>query len=231
MKKKLMMMIAMLAIAGIGVADVIKIDFGYASTPDHSDQVTFNGEGWNRVGITVSDGANLQNTSGVEAATCTLSSTGAFQTENVATDFTYDWVVDGASMEDGMKAAAGETTTFTITGLTGGTAYNISMVSERNKDAFEDTDYKVNGVYSTGDASKNWNSQTSEATISTGYVFMEWSNIAVTSGGTLTITAASAAGERALINGLRIEAVPEPATVGMLGLGALVALLVRRIRA
>ncbi len=115
---------------------------------------------------------------------------------------------------------------FDIGGLDDSLTYNISITGNGNvTPRYADETVTVNGA--TGVNSINYDSYASGNT--TG-AEMTWTGISSV-GGKLTILADAADGARVTLGMVQIEVVPEPATVGMLGLGALVALLIRRIRA
>ena len=115
-------------------------------------------------------------------------------------------------------------TTITITGLATGLTYNLYSVSHGGGagfDAVEDT-HSV-----TGDVSYGSSTHTRGAARVSG-TFHTFLGVTPDGSGTIVLATTQPSGTNAAFNGLLIEAVPEPSTTALLGLGGLALILRRR---
>ena len=119
-----------------------------------------------------------------------------------------------------------KTGTITLYGLTDGQEYRLQVVSSENDDFYAaPADIKAAGSWASADyqgkystnIGDNWDPYTAYNDKN----WLIWGSV-YSSGGSLVVTVTAPAGmNNAVVNALRIEAIPEPASVMMIGLGGL----------
>ena len=131
-----------------------------------------------------------------------------------------DWVENAAAI-DGFADAGAATQTFS--GLDSLKNYKVEVVSAESGLPNKVT-FTINGSYAdknydntmTGNVSQNWDMIAARA----NQDWMIWSSIAPNANGELVISQTTG-GDWGVLNAVRISEVPEPATMCLLGLGAL----------
>lgn len=131
-----------------------------------------------------------------------------------------DWVETNAAI-DGFCGHG--TSTQTFSGLNSLKQYKVEVVSAES--GLPTVTFTINGLYAdtnydntmTGNVSQDWNMQTAR----TNQDWMIWSSITPNAAGDLVVTSVSSPGAWAAFNAVRISEIPEPATMAILGLGAL----------
>lgn len=115
---------------------------------------------------------------------------------------------------------------FTISGLDNSKTYNLALIA--SPDASHDTDFTVGVTPLTATAGSAGSDDNGALTFTDGTTHVLFSGIA-SSGGVITFTTGKASGSGAgVLFGLQLEAVPEPSTTALLGLGGLALILRRR---
>ena len=123
----------------------------------------------------------------------------------------------------------------TLYGLTDGQEYRLQLVSSENYWGAAPADFKAGGRWASADyqgvyntnivyIGDNWSPQTAYNT----ETWLIWSSV-YSSGGSLELTVTTTAGmNAAVVNALRVEAIPEPASALLIGCGAALIAVVRR---
>jgi hypothetical protein len=230
-KMKKSMMVALVTVL-CGVAQ--------AAMDVHVDLGTYDQTGlpanWNTVAASATNlvdwNTGLQTTLGIVCANfdATAGTDGWPSGQNV------DWVNAVAANDyrymytDFMDAKTGK---ITLYGLTDGQEYRLQVVSSEDYWGASVADIKAGGNWASSDyqgkyttnIGDNWNPRTAY----TDKNWLIWDSV-YSSGGSLevTVTAPASGMNAAVVNALRIEAIPEPATALILGLGGAVIAFYRR---
>ncbi len=232
--KKLMILIALLAIAGtasaaLEVGDIILINAEGNSTADGTDEATHGGNIWNLVDFADALTGSLQLADDTDEGVTIIRTAGNVTTgykNTAATGLSgLSWVDTGVPVNLFQYVNDGLSSTFTISGLDNTLKYDIDFAGSGNTSAYDGQTVDVNG-------SSQSNYSPYDAASGTAPLDLSWTSVSLDGSDNLVFTITGNAADRATITALRIVAVPvpEPATVGMLGLGALIALFVRRVR-
>ncbi len=231
--KKLITLIAMLAIAGMATADVL-ISFG--ETTGNVASPDDNGNYWNEADQNDTVASLIDEDNVASGISMTVSANGdtannAGPTTAAGAFATYAMSVQNATGEspsweyiynDGNNATA---STVTFGGMAEG--YLLELVifggAGINANSYESL-YELSG----GGATVSQAIVTGAAGVANNSLVATLSQTADASGN-VVLTLSAASGRYSQLNAIQI--VPEPATVGLLGLGALIALLARRMQA
>lgn len=207
-------------VAGAALLD-IRIDFNQA----HADPVT----NWNIFNTQPSSEAlidyNTAATTGAQVTVTGFDDASGQNNQWQDTNAGPDWL-------DAQKNAAKDyfwsyesvssTGTVLISGLGDANPYNIELVASRSASAGNNTaTYTLNGAFFDGSTDGRFNAQDD------GYgagQWMTWSNVMPVDGEfVLTITHESG-DDRSRLNALRVQEIPEPASLALIGIGGLVLL-------
>jgi hypothetical protein len=155
---------------------------------------------------------------------------------NASTSYT-NAVIDATALGIfGNKAAAFDyyvNSTFTIQGLDPTKTYNLTFFGSHKYSTDNATVYTIytSNDYLTAVSSASLNVQTPGASwLHNSNTVVTISNVSPQFANSIWIGFKGADGNSGYLNAMSIEAIPEPATIGMLGLGAIGMLILRRLR-
>jgi len=226
MGKQIIATVMMTAAVASAALDV-RIDLGnYAS-----------GGNWNSVGANASLNNLVDWNTGLQTALGITSAGwfGSASTDGWPVGEDVDWVAAGAADDyfymygDFMDYKTG---TVTVQGLTDGTAYRLQLVSSENYWGVGPADIKAGGNWADADyqgkyssnIGDNWDGETAYKDRN----WLIWDSV-YSSGGSITVSVTLNPGmDVSTVNALRIEAIPEPATAMILGLGGALIAFYRR---
>ncbi|MEI7850702.1 MAG: PEP-CTERM sorting domain-containing protein [Kiritimatiellales bacterium] len=230
--KKCWILILMAGLCGMAQASLeARIDLGAY------DQTGLSGN-WNTVG-TIGGVTNLVDwNTGLQTTLGIINNnwTGTAGTDGWKAGQNLSWVNEKAANDYLFMASDfmdSKTATITLYGLTDGTQYRLELVSSENYWAIGNADIKAGGNWASSDyqgkytsnIGQNWNGQTAYNDSN----WLIWDSVYSSSGSiALTVTLPVGFGKVATVNALRVEAVPEPASVMMIGLGGLLIVGYRR---
>ena len=227
MKKLIFLLSALLVMcftSGTGYADpgdIINIKFGGSPSYDNGAAVNdASGQYWNSFGATdqATPAVLLYSDYGVTSAKITYNMTGTTGLDETGTAF-IDGGTDTPLMRGFVSTDNINTGTLTISGLSAGT-YTIYAYSQIDKNLTSSLDMKANGVDFT--LTNNGN-----PTVLTSGVNWTSHDVLVGSDGLLNVSF----GTNDQINGLQlVEAVPEPGSLALIGVGSLFALGFKRLK-
>lgn len=244
--KKMLIALTMLAMVSVASADVI-INFNYRNFTSAITN-TYGGSVWNEIDnddepdASVTTRSDLRSSTGAALSGVVMTNSVTGGADMTTTDATItnpswtsapsnvSWAAASSVIYDtgwkGLSGSIGETYNMSLSGLDTNLTWTVRIFSAADGGGFDDANFIVEGT--TINLDSDGNNEAGPATA----VDMQWTNITLTDG-ILNLSIAGINGERLPgINAIQVEGVvPEPATVGMLGLGALVSLLIRRIRA
>jgi len=233
--KKLVLLTALLgmmvvpAAADIVAGDLILIETLSLSTPDGTqDNTRADGNVWNAVDFADGGSGTLQLADDTdESVTINRTGTlpGGFKNSAGTLLSGLSWVASDVSVKNfHYQGTAGTPITFEIVGLNASLQYDIRMATAANLTSYNDQTVAVNGV---ANASSTDYDSYANSTGGSTLLDMSWDNVSLSSGKlTFSITDAD---YRATTGVISIEAVPEPATMGLLAIGG-IAMLIRRKR-
>jgi len=229
MTMMLMLSVAVLLVAATAQAAVVNVDIqnlsltasGRAAAPDAAGNTLWNAMGSSATNLTASDGS---------ATTIDVSLSGAqgFTNQPGPNNLVKDRIYEHRTYDD-------DVFTFTISGLANSTSYDIYLYGaydSRTSIVNFATDFTIGGVTKTAQA------LTSEPTTLDGTGWIEndhYVKFSVTSSSSGVITGTvsnhddndpNTTGDYGILSGMQI--VPEPATMSLLGIGGLLALVRRR---
>ena len=222
-------------LASASIANAALISLNYNGGGDSPAGATLSGPGgglgttWNQVSSPANTGALLDST----GASTTISVTTNYENATLGVQTAGTLPIFRSFLNVFARPNAN---TVTINGLASGGLYDIWLTSYRDiLDPNFPTERNV-GTWATTNTTTSSSSQTvNSQTLGTnggsfvaGYNYVLFSNVQATAGGVISFTAnGDAAGRRLHLNGLQINAVPEPGTAILGGL-AFLALLRRR---
>jgi hypothetical protein len=234
------MMLALVALAAGSQAALITGDLINWSANGTSNGVDVAGTYWNRLDLVTNTPrvlllADKSNEGITLLRTSTAGVNSTLNSVSITNLAALSWIGDSRVASNAYNVTtAGETIAFRVAGLSTGFYYTVSFAAAQSSASYESEAVTVNGLTTTGSSTYNPYANRSGGPNAGAPVDLVWNSIQADSNGYLNFSIIAAGTERPTLSAFQIavgNVIPEPATVGMLGLGALVTLLIRRMRA
>ena len=235
--KKVLILTALLGlmVASAGAAmvegDIVYIQ-AMSTSNNGTTQATLANGIWNRTDLTdLEAGAELDLADGTDEGVNITRVTSTNLTKNNAhttRQRTLSWVPsDSMSQNFQCNASDGAQIEFYISGLSTDFTYDINFTAGGNTSAYDGQSVAVNGV--TGTNGANYSPYQASQDGQSGVLEVTWAGLSLDSNDRLTFVVDGNENDRPSVGMIRIEAVPEPATMGLLAIGG-IGMLIRRKR-